>query len=726
MPPQLPDIGAEVPQRIRAQRAGLPPIGAEVSQPDFTQSDTTPNEVDPNTLGTFVKHLWAGVNPVQIGQMLPFPKSLGGSGLDNPLNPQNIVKSLHAVKAQADEAMKKGEYAKALTHYVESVIPILGPAMAKMGDDAAEGRYAAAAGQATALAANIAVPKMLGGRRAPVATAADDAATFAHARGIPVDAATVTDNLAVKRVQALADQTIGGSLVATPARARQAAAMERVGGELASDAHPVPMVPETAGTSLRQALSTKVAAHTQKATTAYDRLRVIEQDPRYQVSLSTGAQAPVDALPPKTLGELRRIYHEMDAMGFSKRNFNEIPTRHGGDLEVSGGAAGASVYDDILGNLSEGSRPTRRAVQDAIGEFLGGGKETAAARAALGVAEERTMIGTGRRVNVNHPELPPHARDILTHPEKRRVTSEDIGLPVDVTQAKQALRPVYDQMMRQMPVTQQQANPGLKALGNILDGPDYAPLSQVDADLSAIKALARQRGGLAKLAAGRLESAVMKAARNGGPEVVKALQEGRAATVAKYGASDALESLHAEPVKAVRELTLPKDAAIQRLRTVVEQVPEQAPVIARAVLEDLLEQPQRVASWRKLGAETKKVLFPKAGQAEALDSFFALTDRISKTNVNPSGSGHQFWIGAQGVQFGADPFHAVLTQIGAGGIAAMLRYPPVVRVLTHGLSMPKTAPVAARAAVTANLLRVARTEGVPVALPAAAGSGPQR
>jgi hypothetical protein len=694
--------------------------------PDFKQSDTTPNEVDPNTLGTFVKHLWAGVNPVQIGQMLPFPKAAGGSGADNPLYPQNIVKSLHAVKVQADAAMKKGEYAKALTHYVESVIPILGPAMAKMGDDAAEGRYAAAAGQATALAANVAVPKMLGGRRAPTTAVADDAATFARARGIPVDAATVTDNLAVKRAQALADQTIGGSLVATPARARQAAAMERVGGELAAEAHGVPTTPETAGTSVRKAITGKVGWHEKAANVAYDTVRQFEADPKYQMSFPTGVTGPVDALAPKVLGELRRIYHEMDAMAFSKKNFNEVPTRHGGELEVSGGAAGASVYDDILGNLSEGSRPTRSEIKAAIGEYLHGGKETAGARAALGVAEERTMLGTGKRVLINHPELPPSARDIPTHPETTRVTSQEIGLPVDVTGAKESLKPVFDQMMRQMPVTQQQANPGLKAIQNILEGPDYAPLSQVDTDLSAIKALARQRGGLAKLAVGKLESAVMRAAANGGPDVVKALQQGRAATIAKYRASEALESLHTEPVKAVRELTLPKDAAIERLRTVVEQVPEQAPVIARAVLEDLLEQPQRVASWRKLGDETKKVLFPNAGQTEALDQFFALSDRISRTNVNPSGSGHQFWIGAQGVQFGADPFHAVLTQIGAGGIAALLRYPPVVRVLTHGLSMPKTAPVAARAAVTANLIRVAQTAGVPVVLPAAAGSGPQR
>lgn len=690
---------------------------------NFTQSDTTPNEVDSNTLGTFVKHLWAGVNPVQIGQMLPFPKILGGSGMDNPLFPVNVTKKLQAVKAQADEALSKGEYTKALTHYVESVIPILGPLMASIGDNASTGKYAAAAGDSSALAVNALVPKIAGGMKAAPG-AIRDATSFAQDRGVPLDAATVSDNLAVKGTQALADRSIAGSLVATPAKARQAVAMERVGGELASEAHPVPTTPETAGTSLRNALTGKVAWHEQAATSAYDRLRALEQSPANRMNISTGETAPVDAITPKTLGELRRIYHEMDAMGFSKKNFNEVPTRHGGDLEVSGGAAGASVYDDILSNLSEGARPTRGAVQAAIADYLRGGKENAFSRAAVGVAEERQQFGTGRRVLINNPELPPSARDIITAPEKQRVTSTDMGLPVDVTQAKKALQPVYDQMMRQMPVTQQQANPGLKALGNILDGPDYAPLSQVDQDLSAIKALARQRGGLSKLAAGQLEEAVMRAAKNGGPDVVTALQQGRDATIAKYQASDVLDTLNDEPVRTVKALTAPKDASISQLRAVVQHVPDQAPVIARGFLEDLLDKPQKVAEWRKLGTETKAILFPKAGQAEALDHFFTLTDRISKTNVNPSGSGYVAMLGAQGAMIWSDPTLGAALQISGGTLAALLRSPVAIRALTRGLSLPVSAPVAARTAATANLVRAASAAGVPFALPAAAGHQP--
>ena len=68
---------------------------------------------------------------------------------------------------------------------------------------------------------------------------------------------------------------------------------------------------------------------------------------------------------------------------------------------------------------------------------------------------------------------------------------EEMPLPVDLRTAKQQLRPFYDRLRRQLPVTQQRASPGMKAMENILDGPDFAPASIVDMDLGTIKGLAR-------------------------------------------------------------------------------------------------------------------------------------------------------------------------------------------------------------------------------------------
>ena len=58
-----------------------------------------------------------------------------------------------------------------------------------------------------------------------------------------------------------------------------------------------------------------------------------------------------------------------------------------------------------------------------------------------------------------------------------------MAFPVNLKPVKAALKPVWDRMRRQMPVTQQDASPGLKAIQNIMEGPDVAPASIVDLDL---------------------------------------------------------------------------------------------------------------------------------------------------------------------------------------------------------------------------------------------------
>lgn len=722
----VPKIGEDV----TALMGSAPAIGEDVTSlmeraPDFTTSNQKDAAgqatVDPNTLGTVARHLWDGINPVQLGQLLPWPKAAGGSGTDHPFNPQKIANDLYAVKKQAQAAMAKGDYTTAIAKYVESVIPVLGPWMSQQGDQLQRGEYAAAAGDALALAANVAAPKglsvalearyPLAGQAAnlPKPTRGSPDVQFAQARGIPLDAATASDNLAVKGVQAVADRSLGGSLVATPARARQAAAMTRTGEALAGDAFPTATTPEQAGGSIRDALAAKVAGHEQAANVAYERLRALEEQPSNRMTMP-GKPTPSDALTDVMRGQVRRIVHELDAAPYTKRIIE--PGKYGSSTQaVEGvGGAGAAVFDDIVQRA--GSHATRGTVQNQLETYLGGGPETPIVKAALEVAGERNQARGG--YSVSRPELPPNAMEVPTRLEGK-VTGQEMGFPVDVKAAKAALRPVYDQMMRQLPITQQQANPGLKAIANILDGPDYGSLSQIDRDLSAIKGIARQQGGLAKYAVSKLEGAVQQAAGYGGPDVVKTLQAGREATKAKYAASDVLDRISVEPVKAMKALTAPKDAAIEHLRAVAAQVPDVVPQVARGYLEDLLDSPQKVATWNKLGDSTKQTLFPKPGQIEALDRFFSLTDRISKTNVNPSGSGYVASLGAQGAMLWYDPIHAVPLQISAAMLSKLLRSPTAVHALTQGLSMSMKLPSVVRAGVTARLLAAARGAGVSLA-----------
>lgn len=610
------------------QPAGTRPPDLDAQgQPTFTSSNEKDASgaatVDPNTLGTFASHFGDQINPMNVvravAPLVPIPKQYGGGGVDAP---GNLLKTAQAtifpteILQKAHASFKQGDYVTAARHFIDYILPVIGPALEKPADEMQHGKFAAGMGDAlglgTALFGADGLSRMLKGVRTPALIKPNASVDFGRSRGVPIDAATATDNLAVKGTQALADRSLGGSMVATPALAAQSAAMERVGGELAIEAHPTPMTPETAGTSLRDALTAKQRGHEQTANTAYDKLRQIE----------------ADATPTKT---------------------------------------------------QTGTKTVETGVLDA----------------------------DGRSVTRTTPIV------------------ESTKLAVDIRASKAQLKPIYNQLMREKDITPPMGAKGraLAALDRLMNAPDVAPVSIVDAALSDLKALDRATTGpgqgIVKQTVKSLDGAVQRAVHQAGPEAVRALQDGRQATIAKYQTADVLDTLHVEPVKAINSLTAPKDAAIQKLRTVTQQVPKQADIIARGYLEDLLAKPQMVAEWRKLGAQTRAILFPKAGQTAALDHFFTLTDRISKTNVNPSGSGYVASLTAQGMMLWLDPVHAVPMQISGWALSKLLRSPAAVQALTRGLTLPVKTPVAMRAAATAKLVQAAQDAGVALA-PAAA------
>lgn len=105
-------------------------------------------------------------------------------------------------------------------------------------------------------------------------------------------------------------------------------------------------------------------------------------------------------LTPDVRRELERVYDEMDSIGYSPRNFNDPGVRRGGDLDVSGGSAGAPVYNDIMGEaplapprggkLAMQTNGDRASVTDAIRRVLDTGDvHNNIAEGALRVAERR-------------------------------------------------------------------------------------------------------------------------------------------------------------------------------------------------------------------------------------------------------------------------------------------------------------------------------------------------
>jgi hypothetical protein len=300
-----------------------------------------------------------------------------------------------------------------------------------------------------------------------------------------------------------------------------------------------------------------------------------------------------------------------------------------------------------------------------------------------------------------------------------------VALPVDLREAKVALQPIYDRLMQEgriAPLMGGKAD-AARALARLMEGPDQAPLSIVDAALGDLKALARveipelrtQGQGVAAQAVQALDRSVRETAQRAGRGALSALEEGRGATVAKYQAGDVFESIRAEPVQAYRQAVAPKDAGIAHLRRLREMAPGEVPKIARAYLDDLMQTATQeggfgradrlYADWQKLGPETKRILFSDPEYVKDLDNFFLLAKTVSQ-NPNPSGTAR------------------VLTALNVGTIPAsyvvakLLYSPTGVKLLTQGLRIPAR-NYAGRAAWTAEVTR-ALGESSPSALPMAA------
>lgn len=298
------------------------------------------------------------------------------------------------------------------------------------------------------------------------------------------------------------------------------------------------------------------------------------------------------------------------------------------------------------------------------------------------------------------------------------------AFPVDMRAVKAALKPVWDRMRRQMPVTQQQASPGLKAIENIMTGPDVAPATVVDLDLSAIKAIARQADrpelrdlgqGLAASTVKRLDMAVQAAVAKGGPEATAALAAGRKATRAKYLAAEIADDLAKEPVKAYRQATQPKDAGIAQLRELQTLAPKELPKIGRAFLEDLFEPTMREGGfqkagtafekWESLGPQTKSLIVPDVRLRTQITRFLQAAKKLQE-NPNPSGSGGIVSIGSQLGSFALNVPAALTAQVGGLTLSRALRNPRVLQLLTDGLTIkPGTVTSKAWVLTMANLIR---------------------
>lgn len=201
----------------------------------------------------------------------------------------NIGQEQGALALKADQAFQRGDFITGGRHLAAYFLPIIGPRLDAAADAYQRGDWGEGTGITLGTGINIVAPKAIGDRAAfratqqamkpPVqATPAAEAARFAQSRGIPVSAADASENALVRNLQQTNERTsFGGSVLGNRARAQQANALTRVGGELSDQVSPNPIMPEQAGQGVIDAAKAKAAGFDAAADTAYSKLRAFEQ-----------------------------------------------------------------------------------------------------------------------------------------------------------------------------------------------------------------------------------------------------------------------------------------------------------------------------------------------------------------------------------------------------------------------------------------------------------------
>jgi hypothetical protein len=583
----------------------------------------------------------------------------------------------------------------------------------------------------------------------------DSALAFARARGIPLDVGTATGRQFLKNQQKAA----GAYGPAESFRATQAAEITRVGRELAADAGPRPMTPVTAGESVRSAVQGRIGNFHRLANDAYTRLRHAEMaSPEEFVQVRP--QKPVashvtsdQAFPLRWLAkDLEDFQFQQGGTSLStrRRAYESLDPVEAQALYHNPRVAGTPVQEMFHAMGIKGSRAE---IATKVERFLSGqNKDPKFARLADALNEawdgqrfdfdlvsDETLTGLGvRRRDLKSPiGLPDFAEPGAARffPEDaipaapggaRRSGAGDTPMRAafDLRPHKEALRSLYDELAAERDITGSllgSKGRAAVALEALINGPDFAPVSAVDAALGSLKGLARgasmpqlrNRGqGVAARIVGELETGLRARVNDLGGDMAQALSEGRAATKSKYQSAETLKLLPAESARVFSQLTSRDDAGIRKLRAIAAETPDEIPNIARAYLEhaltratadgNILNHGQQLwADWQKLGPESRHRLFPREGQAKQLDQYFLAVKKITE-NPNPSNTAQVYAV----IQI-----HKWLP---AWAMAKVLYAPDGARTLNTARMLLQSRSKAADALALTQVARAAQAAGVPL------------
>ncbi len=674
----------------------------------------------------------------------------------------DLLKAQGQQFGKAYDAAKQGRLSEAAGYGVAGMLPVVGPAAARVGETLGSGEQTPEAiGQALALALTLGLPKLTKflpekvNVPAPMTHPNPEVAAAVKAgvrNGIPISVGEATGSQFAKGLTEMAEHTPGGMVVARGRQAAQQAAMREQAGLLADRSFPQPIAPETAGQAAIRMTERTAKREAATANQAYTKLRELEAAPESGrlVSARTG-QVELPGVTPAELSEVRRMLAELEEVQYTRRGMHET-TGMGGTKEWTAGHRNAYVYEDIMNVAKDQGFVSKLPAAELRGRLeavLNGEKPNVWFERALDVARRRLKGDRG----VHEPLLPPEAgaAPIEMHGAMQA--------PIDLTSTKQLLAPIAQELEAQLaPIknlpggmrlagADQQAAQTLLNVRRLMELPDLAPASAVDPLLSSLKAyvrgadsaLARTRGqGIMARVIQELDANLKAGLAQLGPDAVELLQKGREATKGKYAALEAGKKLGDKAVPAYRKLVRAGDQNVEQLAQTLKREPTLQPVMGRAVLQELLDRAMAEGGWThgarvrtewlKLGKKTKALLFPDAGYRQALDHFFTLAGEVgqpfntSKTALSLATSGAT---GGTLAAAALNPLAAFVSVLGEAGFVKAMHSPAFVKALTEGMRIPLRAG-SHRAAAVNRAMTAARMAGVeaPIgAMPALAEQG---
>lgn len=528
------------------RREGLPsrPVSAE----DFTPRQSFGSR--------FGEELWKRTNPVGIVEGVV-------EAAKHPVDTAvGLISSDPAFLTQAKEAYSKGHYLTAGRKLLSYAAMGLGHDLDAQAEMIASGDYGGAAGAMAGTATQFLAPEAaargvaaLPGARGirPANPAVADAARFGAERGVPVDAATATDNAAIRAMQHLSDRSLGGAQIASKALQQQSEGLATLGEQLAAKGYARPVSPEAAGAGVRDALEARINAFDADADVAYGRLRDIAKQNQETVLARQPAPPPADAAPsfsghlPDNIFE--EVYKDAQQNGYTgsrsalRERFDD-QLKSGLDAVEEKARVNAEYGPEaLLRDIRKlgGIKPFTRAL--GTGEKLRGDfaamSESFSAKSSFGQRGGASIFrneGLGVDDMVDQLRQDPKWRGLIENdtdllnaldeisksgpsqagrpsiPEALSLTDVKPGsqwwiprveemqaIPVDLRSVRSQIAPMHEALMRErelapMTIMGDKAT-ALQALDTLMKAPDYAPLETVDKALSDIKRMARGKPG---------------------------------------------------------------------------------------------------------------------------------------------------------------------------------------------------------------------------------------